>query len=63
MPDVKEDPLPKYVGIIYLTPPPGARLVETYDLIERDLCWHKDIVLTKEFGDFVREVKARFRTL
>lgn len=42
---------------------PGARIVETYDLIERDLCWHPDIGQSKELAEFVREVKERFRHL
>ncbi len=42
---------------------PGARIVETYNLIERDLCWHSNIVLEQRFTDFTREVKLRFRSL
>ncbi len=42
---------------------PGAHIVETYDLIERDLAWHPDIEHTPQFAQFVREVKARFKTL
>lgn len=42
---------------------PGARIVETYDLVERDLCWHPDIILQPKFLSFVAEVKERFRTL
>lgn len=42
---------------------PGARIVETYDLIERDLCWHPEIADSGRFLDFVREVKNRFQTL
>ena len=44
-------------------PLPGSRIVETYDLIERDLCWHPQIITERRFVDFVREVKERFRTL
>jgi len=44
-------------------PLPGSHIVETYDLIERDLCWHPQIVTHPSFVDFVREVKERFRTL
>lgn len=42
---------------------PGARIQETYDLIERDLCWHPGITSTPHFLDFVTEVKERFKTL
>lgn len=42
---------------------PGARIVETYDLVERDLCWRPNIMTEPKFTDFVREVKSRFRTL
>jgi ABC-type nitrate/sulfonate/bicarbonate transport system ATPase subunit len=44
-------------------PLPGSHIVETYDLIERDLCWHPQIITQPRFVDFVREVKERFRTL
>ena len=44
-------------------PMPGARIVETYDLIERDLCWNPGIITQSRFVEFVREVKDRFRTL
>src|SRR5205807_3194202 len=42
---------------------PGARIQETYDLIERDLCWHPDITSSPRFVEFVTEVKERFKTL
>lgn len=42
---------------------PGARIQETYDLIERDLCWHPEITNSPRFLEFVREVKERFHTL
>lgn len=42
---------------------PGARIQETYDLVERDLCWHPEITSSSKFLDFVREVKERFQTL
>lgn len=44
-------------------PIPGARIQETYDLIERDLCWRPDITNTPAFLNFVHEVKQRFQTL
>ncbi len=42
---------------------PGARIQETYDLIERDLCWHPGITNSGPFLEFVREVKDRFSSL
>jgi len=44
-------------------PLPGSHIVETYDLIERDLCWHPEIITHPRFVEFVREVKDRFRSL
>lgn len=42
---------------------PGAKIVETYDLVARDLCWQPEIVTSPRFMQFVAEVKERFRTL
>lgn len=42
---------------------PGARIVETYDLVSMGLCWQNEIQTNREFVDFVRTVKERFRTL
>jgi polar amino acid transport system ATP-binding protein/sulfate transport system ATP-binding protein len=42
---------------------PGSRIVKEYDLIERDLCWHANIITTSPFAAFVREVKEEFRRL
>src|SRR5262249_37933099 len=44
-------------------PVPGSRVVETYNLIDRDLAWRPDIDRTPEFASFVREIEDRFRTL
>jgi ABC-type nitrate/sulfonate/bicarbonate transport system ATPase subunit len=44
-------------------PLPGSHIVATYDLIERDLCWHPEIITHPKFMEFVREVKDRFRSL
>ncbi len=44
-------------------PLPGSHIVETYDLVERDLCWHPQIITQPKFMEFVREVKDRFRSL
>jgi polar amino acid transport system ATP-binding protein/sulfate transport system ATP-binding protein len=41
----------------------GARMVETYDLVERGLCWQENITTRADFVSFVRTVKERFRTL
>jgi ABC-type nitrate/sulfonate/bicarbonate transport system ATPase subunit len=42
---------------------PGARIVETYDLVDRGLCWQPGIITQPQFLSFVAEVKNRFRTL
>jgi len=42
---------------------PGARIQETFDLIQRDLCWHQDITNSPHFLEFVREVKDKFQSL
>jgi len=42
---------------------PGSRIVQEYNLIERDLCWHPEIITTERFTSFVREVKEEFRRL
>jgi len=42
---------------------PGARIVETYDLIERDLAWHPDIARTPPFAAFVKLIEDRFTSL
>jgi hypothetical protein len=44
-------------------PLPGSHIVATYDLIERDLCWHPEIITQRRFAEFVLEVKDRFRRL
>jgi polar amino acid transport system ATP-binding protein/sulfate transport system ATP-binding protein len=42
---------------------PGARVQQTYDLMDRGLAWRKDIAETPEFLEVRREVRARFPTL
>lgn len=42
---------------------PGARIVKEYNLIDRDLCWHPEILTTSVFTEFVREVREEFRNL
>jgi len=44
-------------------PLPGSTIVETYNLIERDLAWHPDIERTAAFAAFVRELEDRVETL
>jgi len=42
---------------------PGARLIESYDLIDRGLAWRDGIATTPEFVLLLREIRARFPTL
>ena len=42
---------------------PGARIVKTYDLIERGLCWTPGIITSPVFTNFVTEIKNEFRKL
>jgi polar amino acid transport system ATP-binding protein/sulfate transport system ATP-binding protein len=42
---------------------PGARIVETYDLIERGLAWRQGITAAKEFHELLTEIRQRFSTL
>jgi ABC-type nitrate/sulfonate/bicarbonate transport system ATPase subunit len=42
---------------------PGARIVEEYNLIERNICWHPEPDKQPNFADTVREIKTRFKTL
>lgn len=42
---------------------PGARVMEMFDLIEMDLCWHPDILTRPACTDLIQRIKARFRTL
>jgi polar amino acid transport system ATP-binding protein/sulfate transport system ATP-binding protein len=44
-------------------PLPGSRIVESYDLIARELAWHEDIERTPRFTALVREVTDRFAGL
>ncbi|HEU4731594.1 MAG TPA: ABC transporter ATP-binding protein [Kofleriaceae bacterium] len=44
-------------------PVPGSRIVETYNLIDRDLAWQPGIERTARFEAFVHELEDRFRTL
>jgi polar amino acid transport system ATP-binding protein/sulfate transport system ATP-binding protein len=42
---------------------PGARIQESYNLIERGLAWRDGIATTPEFMLAMREIRARFPTL
>jgi hypothetical protein len=42
---------------------PGARIVGTYNLVERGLAWRRGISTTPEFMELLREVVARFPSL
>jgi polar amino acid transport system ATP-binding protein/sulfate transport system ATP-binding protein len=42
---------------------PGARIQETYDLIERGLAWRKGITTSPEFLEVLREVREKFPRL
>ena len=42
---------------------PGARIMESYNLIERGLAWRDGIATTPEFMLVMREIRARFPSL
>jgi len=42
---------------------PGARVVETYDLVARNLAWREHVEREPEFMKLEQEIRARFRTL
>jgi len=42
---------------------PGARIVDTYNLVARGLAWRRGIAATPEFAELQREVVARFPSL
>jgi NitT/TauT family transport system ATP-binding protein len=42
---------------------PGARVLESYNLIERGLAWRDGIATTPEFVETLREIRARFPSL
>jgi NitT/TauT family transport system ATP-binding protein len=44
-------------------PVPGARVLWSYDMVERDLCWKEDLVHLPAFAELEKEIKARFREL
>jgi ABC-type nitrate/sulfonate/bicarbonate transport system ATPase subunit len=44
-------------------PIPGAYIVETWNLIDLDLCWDTDISSNPKFLPFVAEVTERFKSL
>lgn len=42
---------------------PGARIVKTYDLIQRGLCWHPEIRKMPEYAALVEELQDQFGDL
>jgi NitT/TauT family transport system ATP-binding protein len=44
-------------------PVPGARVVWSYDMVERGLAWKDDLVHLPQFAELEREIKGRFREL
>ncbi len=44
-------------------PIPGARIVKTYNLMDRGIAWQKGITGTAEFVGLVQEIRALFPTL
>lgn len=42
---------------------PGAYIKKTYNLIERGLAWHTDVIHMREFGETYSEIDADFATL
>ncbi|HEY5944451.1 MAG TPA: ATP-binding cassette domain-containing protein [Kofleriaceae bacterium] len=42
---------------------PGSRIVETYNLIERELAWSPGVEHTPQFAVLARELEMRFATL
>jgi ABC-type nitrate/sulfonate/bicarbonate transport system ATPase subunit len=42
---------------------PGARIMDTIDLIERDIAWHEDPTSQPQAVTLIREIKQRFLTL
>lgn len=42
---------------------PGASIVDTYNLIDRGLCWNPEIRTMPEFTETVIEIEKRFATL
>jgi hypothetical protein len=41
----------------------GARIVATYDLVERDLCWRENVNHEPAFVALEQEIRGRFATL
>ena len=44
-------------------PIPGARLQQTFNLVERNIAWRENVSETKEFHDALREISALFPKL
>jgi len=41
----------------------GAHIVQTYNLIEREITWEPNVASTPAYAELVREIRARFDTL
>jgi polar amino acid transport system ATP-binding protein/sulfate transport system ATP-binding protein len=44
-------------------PVSGARIVWSYDMVERGLAWKEDVVHVPAFAELEKEIKARFKEL
>ncbi len=44
-------------------PASGARIIWSYDMVERGLAWHEDVVQMPAFTELEKEIKARFKEL
>jgi polar amino acid transport system ATP-binding protein/sulfate transport system ATP-binding protein len=44
-------------------PVPGARVVGSYDMVERGLAWHADLLKLPAFAELESEIRARFAAL
>jgi NitT/TauT family transport system ATP-binding protein len=42
---------------------PGARIMDTINLIDMDICWHNDPTMTVQAPNLIHDIKARFLTL
>jgi polar amino acid transport system ATP-binding protein/sulfate transport system ATP-binding protein len=42
---------------------PGARVIHSYDMVERGLAWHEDIEKMPAFAELEHEIRGRFDEL
>lgn len=45
------------------SPVPGARIMDTIDLIDMDVCWHADPLVTVAAAEVIQQIKSRMKTL